>query len=145
MKKTDYEEVLKTASPNPTISVKELRNKEDRTLLWGYTLERHSHHVYLKDGEIHVVEYTGEDQSKPDFVLFRHLSDEAMEIEGSHLIPGKRLYPEACDVEFCKLLRLKGFSLPFTTWDDNRQQRQFHGSVSNAPDLDEYSYTQSRG
>ena len=33
-------------------------------------------------------------------------------------VPDKRLYPERCDYNFCRLLKEKGIHLPFTTWDD---------------------------
>jgi hypothetical protein len=37
--------------------------------------------------------------------------------ENEDYIPSKRLYPERCDFEFCKLLKETDVNLPFTTFD----------------------------
>ncbi|WP_316207486.1 hypothetical protein [Bradyrhizobium sp. SZCCHNR3118] len=34
----------------------------------------------------------------------------------SSLVPNKRLYPEACDFDFCMKLAALGVHLPFTTY-----------------------------
>ena len=39
------------------IKAEDMSNTEDRTLIYGYTCERESFHVYIKDKEIHVVIY----------------------------------------------------------------------------------------
>lgn len=55
------------------------------------------------------------------------MGDECWPIE--QLIPDKRLYPDACDAEFCGLLMRKGALLPFTTFNDKREPKQFHGEL----------------
>jgi len=45
-----------------------------------------------------------------------------------YLIPDKRLYPAACDLEFCRVLVDEGEDLPFTTFEE-REQVQYHGKI----------------
>lgn len=42
-------------------------------------------------------------------------------------VPDKRLYPEACDFEFCRLLKERGISLPFTVFNSERVAKDFYG------------------
>ena len=109
------------ADVEPPIKGSELKNQTPRTLLWGYNFERESWHVYLdSDGVIQRVIYGFGDEL---------LSDKDEEtLETSHdYPPPKRLYPEACDFEFCELLRRRGVSLCFTTWNEKREPKAFHG------------------
>ena len=87
-----------------------LNNKEDRTLLYGYTTERDTWHVYIKDREIHTVWYGNGDLITPIKVNVTRNSD---------YIPNKRLYPDRCDYEFCKLLIDQGEYLSFTLYPSN--------------------------
>ena len=131
MKNSDFEELKKPAARRlETILVDDLENRSERTLLWGYTPDRASHHVYLKDGEIHVLVYNGGNNpgGRPLEVL-SHRFGKQLDVEEDHVIPLRRLYPEACDIEFCRLLKDRGFNLPFTNWDDQRAVKQFHGVV----------------
>ena len=105
---------------NPqTINVSVLQDQSDRTLLWGYTLDRLSFHVYILDG-----------------VLYRYVYDiygKGHSIHGdipvAELVPNKRLYPEACDYEFCSLLKRYGVNLPFTNFNDDRREEQYYGDL----------------
>jgi len=101
-----------------------LENQQDRTLLWGYIQGRRSWHIYLKDGGIHKYVYK---------VMLVEPGEHSLYdvVEAIQLIPNKRLYPEACDFEFCKMIIRRGINLPFTTWQDNREDKQFHGEVYN--------------
>lgn len=126
MKHDEFEYLTRTAHELPEfVSVDDLTNKRDRTLLWGYTPDRASHHVYLKDGEIHILVYNRFDGLE----VLRHKSGHEIDVKDDGLIPSKRLYPEACDAEFCRILKERGFHLPFTTWDDQRQEKDFYGEV----------------
>lgn len=89
------------------ISADLLVNKSPRTLLYGYTLERDTWHVYLDiDGEIQTIKYGYGDNS--------HI--EKINIScNEEYIPTKRLYAERCDFEFCSLLKQHGVTLNFTT------------------------------
>jgi hypothetical protein len=90
----------------------------DRTLLYGYTLERKTWHVYIKDKIIHKIVY----DSKQDLVEYQ-IND------NYDFIPDKRLYPETCDYHFCKILIRLGYELPFTNWDDKRLKKQYYGLI----------------
>lgn len=110
MNKEQYKK-LTTIDSNKIIDAYDLTNMEDRTLLYGYTCERNTWHVYLQKNRIYTVIYKW--------------NEEPEEWEITHncqYIPDKRLYPECCDYEFCKLLKEKGFSLPFTIWDDDNKR-----------------------
>lgn len=101
-----------------------LTNQRDRTLLYGYTLERHTHHVYLWKGSICLFVYTLSNER----IRFR-CSDSYRPAE---LIPSKRLYPERCDYEFCKLLQHRGVFLPYTSFDPNGvlpEGRRYAGQI----------------
>ena len=119
--KSEYEKIQSVVNIKPTISVEEVSG-EPRTLLWGYNFERHSWHVYWKNESIYLWIYSNE---KEDGEFFE-VSDS---IDPHLLIPPKRLYPEACDYEFCRLLVFKGCDLCFTTLNDKREKKQFYGRI----------------
>lgn len=122
MTKEEFASLPEQRVPVALVAVDEIMYEDaDRTLLWGYDCDRNSWHVYLKDREIHRVVYTY------DGNILASDADWSLPVED--LIPNKRLYPEACDAGFCALLRDKGACLPFTTFDDKRPARQFHGRI----------------
>jgi hypothetical protein len=94
----------------------------DRTLLYGYDVDRRTHHVYQKDGVLHLMVYT---DSVAGGALTHYVSGEELPLDG--LVPNKRLYPEACDYVFCRRLREAGIRLPFTTYDPERAPKTFYG------------------
>ena len=106
----------------PTVGVSDLKDRRDRTLLYGYTSDRHTFHVYLQNDMMHLVLYTYEGKC-----LF-HLGLNAGEaFAAKELVPNKRLYPEACDHETCLLLKNLGVSLPFTTFNPDRPVATWYG------------------
>lgn len=97
---------------------------KNRTLLYGYTCDRATFHVYLKDEKIHIVVYFNDYSSgvvKPKDMF------EVIATSNKDFVPDKRLYPEACDYHFCKLLKLRNIHLPFTTWNENRAEQDYYG------------------
>lgn len=101
MNKEEYGNIidlqLKGVSP---VNVDDLYNKSDRTLLHGYTCDRDTFHVYIKDMKIHTVTYrTDYKNNTPIFM------EEIQIAKNDDYIPNKRLYPETCDFEFCEKLR----------------------------------------
>jgi len=82
-----------------------------KTVLYGYTTERETHHVYQEGGNLHVVVYK-------DGRLIDHTEGRKMLVDD--LVPNKRLYPESCDFDFCLQLQGLGVELPFTTFDKER-------------------------
>lgn len=119
MTKEEYDRLPAVHTPVPFIELTMMQDRFDRTLLWGYTTERCSWHVYLQNRQIHHIVYDWNDEI--------HFQASGVRFESESLVPNKRLYPEACDAEFCGLLLQQGINLPFTTWDDRRLPLQFHG------------------
>lgn len=123
MNKEDFKDLRVKTDHNvyQLVGVDELQDKSDRTLIWGYTCDRDSFHVYLKDEKLFAVTY-------------KFGGDILNLVEGTHIpavsaLPDKRVYPEACDLEFCNLLLSKGAEPPFTTFNDERPYKQFHGKL----------------
>lgn len=111
-------------TPVPVLTAEDLENKKSRTLIWGYTPDRESFHVYLgDDGLIHKVVYRG--SLEPVMIL--HVTNKDVS-SNSEYVPSKRLYPEACDAEFCGMLLERGIELSFTNYNPNRDLSiSFHG------------------
>lgn len=99
---------------------------KDRTLLYGYTCDRKTFHVYLKDKEIHTVLYDiSHDEKNPKPINMT----EVHVMSNRDYIPDKRLYPEACDYHFCKLLKHANVNLPFTSYDKGRETKKYYGFI----------------
>lgn len=98
----------------------------DRTLAYGYTCERLSWHVYLKDGEIHRLVTHGSGG-----LVESHYSRTAW--DPRELVPDKRVYPESVDAQFARLLLARGVTLPYTTFDEERYAKvaglDFHAAT----------------
>lgn len=124
IKRLDLE--MSTALPlyfrsEATIRVDELdRQDQDRTLLWGYTIERDSFHVYLKDKLIHIVTYDDKDRILK--------AESGFEVPVQAVKPSKRAYPDGCDEQFCRLLIEKKQPISYTVFNE-RQAFQFHGAL----------------
>src|SRR5687768_1965196 len=85
------------------------RRNDPKTLLYGYDTDRYTWHTYQ------------DEQGHLSRVVYNHNGDLLNRIHGfqlcvDFLVPNKRLYPEACDFEFCKELKSLGIGLPFTTF-----------------------------
>jgi hypothetical protein len=100
-----------------------LANQTPRTLLWGYDLERNSWHVYLDEfGIINRVHYA----------YLNHLISFVQEhqvSENKGYAPTKRLYPEACDYEFSKMLLESNTYMPWTTFNPERKPGLWHAKT----------------
>lgn len=99
-----------------------LKDQTPRTLLYGYTCERLTWHIYLADNAIHKVVY----DHNNTIVEYK---DEKDGISWAECVPDKRLYPETCDFDFCVELDKQNISLPFTRWNDEREVLTFYGRV----------------
>lgn len=99
---------------------------KDRTLLYGYTCERKSFHVYMRKRVIHTVIY---ESTYNDGVQIPIDMKEIEVKNNGDFIPDKRLYPELCDYTFCRILKAIGYELPFTTWMGMKedQEKDFYG------------------
>jgi len=101
------------------IGINDLEDKSDRTLLFGYTCERITWHVYIKNKEIIVLLYTPHSE-KPEIL-------EVFTNQG--YVPNKRLYPARCDFDFCKILKEHGVHCTFTTWEENITEKKYYGKT----------------
>lgn len=126
MNPAEYANLSTIGSTVNAISVGDLHDTKDRTLLYGYTVERHTWHVFLYSREIHRYIYDEEMPDKPVFKLRDHAVTWR---QASDLIPSSRAYPEACDYEFCSLLKKKGLFIPFTKFNPRRKPAKFHGLI----------------
>lgn len=106
----------------PPIGMTDLENQADRTLIYGYTWDRMTFHAYIKEGRIHVVTYKHDYEND----MPKYMKKIPVQINMDY-VPSKRLYPEACDYEFCKLLKEKGCDLPFLDWNAHRKKQTFYG------------------
>lgn len=107
------------------VSVTELEHQgRDRTLLYGYTGDRDTFHVYLKDRKICVTAYKNHYGREPDEVRLT-ASDDHLKF---YNIPSGHVYPSACDEQFCRLLLSKGYSLSFRSFEE-REEKPFHGKL----------------
>jgi hypothetical protein len=95
----------------------------DHTLLYGYTVERNTFHVYMEGKEVAIYIYRHDKERIYYLKDARHIL--------TSLVPNKRVYPETCDPEFCHLLISAGINIPFTHYDDKREFRNYYGDVYN--------------
>lgn len=106
MNKKKYDALCKYTPTKERLSASDLKDTSNRTLLFGYTCDRETWHVYIKDAMIYTVCYYAAAPTLEINVTTDH-----------GYVPDKRLYPARCDYEFCCLLRERGVTLPFTTFD----------------------------
>lgn len=104
----------------PLICGGDLENQLDRTLLWGYTSACASWHVYLEAGVIHTVTYA-----------YGSELEERPVTSNADYVPDKRVYPEACDFEFCRLLAGRGVVIPYDypSFSDGWVEQQYYGKT----------------
>jgi hypothetical protein len=115
----EYAALLQYRATPERLSAKMLHNRRRRTLIWGYDTERHSFHVYIgNDDKLHIVSYTSEGY------LLSHKTEDAASPQ--EYVPNKRVYPAACDVQFCRLLVGADVRIPYTTFEA-RPEQDFHG------------------
>jgi hypothetical protein len=118
MKKEEYAVLINRDEFIKVLTIDDLENKSDRTLLYGYTCVRNTWHVYVKDKKIISVIYK-----------FKGEPEEMTIHDNYQYLPDKRLYPERCDFEFCILLKAREIDLPFTNWSDEIEPKQYYGKI----------------
>lgn len=103
------------SNPKTKISSSALSDQTDRTLVYGYTLNRDTFHVYMENGVIHRVIYN----------FHKGVIDYAVEpnLTAGDCYPDKRSYPESCDREFSYWMAENGRPLCFTTFDVSRSDK----------------------
>lgn len=119
--------LITTSSPRPaTVHVADLGPGPDHTLLYGYTCDRESWHVYLENDMINWVKYWDLGESGE---LINSGSADTWVAE--ELVPNKRVYPEFTDYAFACDLRDAGVEVSYRRFSEERYQlsrtRRFHG------------------
>lgn len=82
------------------VSMSDLPEGYEGTLLYGYNFDRTTLHVYAKNGEIHALTYRGSDQE-----VISHHKGETLSAE--QCVPEKRFYFEPTQAFFLELLMNK--------------------------------------
>lgn len=118
----DQVQSLKTLRAGRVLKGRELKDQSNRTLMYGYTVDRLSVHVYLKDGVLHQLTYTGLRRTSEHegfaCATVSHRDESSVYFAGdlSMWLPSQRAYPEQCDFEFCSLLASAGVEVPFASF-----------------------------
>lgn len=96
------------------VSILDLPEGYEGTLLYGYNVDRTTMHVYAKDDEIHAVTY---DSNKE---VIKHEHRGGLEIDQCY--PSKRVYRQETQFFFAKLLKERGaeFSITNSNADENK-------------------------
>jgi len=116
----DFEQFKNIRVHSNVINVLDLRDLSDRTLIYGYDIDRYTYHLYLKDCAFHKVIYKLDD-------MVSHVESDSLPIV--ECIPDKRVYPECCDYEFSVLLLKNGIEIPYTNYNDKREQSKLYGKL----------------
>lgn len=103
-----YQKLLEMSSPENGNFLEHvlLQDYTDRTLIYGYTCDRDTFHIYLEGGEVCgcIYGFKAEEVTPLDLKTLEQC------------IPNKRVYPHGCDLEFCEMLISRGIYIPFTTF-----------------------------
>lgn len=95
-----------------TITAKEVMDlllvdeNQSTTLLYGYTMERDTFHIYLKDGLLHKAIYGHQEVPPGFFTKYTQDHISSNEMEASSLVPSKRAYPCRTLFLFASLIEL---------------------------------------
>lgn len=124
----DQFKILDGVHPDDSVSVRDyartfgIAAKSQRTLLYGYDVERETWHIYLDGGHIHRFVYNSREVI--DHQHFEHWPF------AQALVPNKRLYPERTDYWFANLLKRKHAHLTFTNWkpESDREPEPAYGA-----------------
>ena len=120
--------------PDDLIIREHMYGTKDRTLLYGYTCDRETFHVYQKDYKIHVVIYKTKHSESDGVIKEIPVNMREVQIKSNYdYVPDKRLYPETCDYLFSQRLKERGINLPFTFYNEDRPKQKFYGFT-----LDDY-------
>lgn len=122
----DVSALTHIAAPLPVIEADELVDRTPRTLIYGYTTDRNTFHIWFDHGMIHKAIYHIPAHASPVLISFVA----GFSIVAATAVPDKRIYPERCDLEFCTLIRDRGVRLPFTRYTPPTDPGPFYGATS---------------
>jgi hypothetical protein len=123
MNRTEYSILLDAMIPPQIDSYAFREGPRMLTLLLGYTCDRSTFHVYLKDSLIHRLVF---DEKAQGSVVRSY--DYFRAWDALRLVPDKRVYPESTTALMALLLKRSGADVPYLPFDDNRFKRveNFH-------------------
>ena len=128
MNKEQFDKMHEKANRRDLLNIQDLEDRTPRTLVYGYHVDRSSFHVYIgQDGQIHVMTFGARaNYAKGDmFLIAHHSAGPCGGVEKNEdFVPSKRVYPESCDYEFCRLLVEHGINLPFTTFTEGANEKR---------------------
>lgn len=117
--------LLKTEQfPSTELNINELPKGYEGTLLYGFTCDRNTMHVYAKAGEIHSVIYNNIGE------IIRYTHDE--ELYAGHCIPDKRAYRQHTHYFFVSLLIKKGMNVAITEANEDHEDLKIGEFVAHA-------------
>lgn len=116
----EFQELRKVKEAPNMITLGHLKDVSDRTLVYGYTCKGDTFHLYLEGGYFNRFVYNSQGL----------LSHEAYKrIEPWYAVPNKRVYPERCDYDFCKVLSSCRVDVPYTVFTKGVYERQYYGET----------------
>jgi hypothetical protein len=101
----EFTELIKDRDQEPLVYVSDF-DGPDRTLLFGYTCDRTTFHVYLRDGLIWRLEYHA-----TSLMPLHHASADSF--RAVDLVPNKRVYAEATDFQMAQRLQALGVPVAY--------------------------------
>lgn len=111
MNRSQLESLERKQEPKAnTITSKEVMDlllvdeNQSTTLLYGYTMERDTFHIYLKDGLLHKTIYGHHDVPPGFFTKYTQEHTSSDEMDASSLVPSKRAYPCRTLASFASLI-----------------------------------------
>lgn len=120
MNKEQYRTLECSTQKKDEVSIDELIDRSDRTLIYGYTIDRETFHLYLENGQFNLAIYDAYD------CLVKSARGKA-QMSVSDCRPSKRAYPERSDFEFAMLMKKKEANITFTTFSKVNKEGRFHG------------------
>jgi hypothetical protein len=122
MNQSEYEHFRAEDSHVPiTVVTAEKVGGPNRTLVYGYDVDRNSFHAYQHEGKLYVRTYGRGDQVISD------ASGPAL--PATILRPNKRVYPQYTDGDFARIMRDLDFPLPFTNWSEPNREGPYYGKI----------------
>lgn len=106
----DYRELVERAKVQ-LLRVNDFEDRSDRTLMYGYDVDRRTVHVFMLGGVIYKSVYSYDEGPVPEGKVSWNPAE---------LVPDKRAYPESTDYEFARMMIDRGHALPFTTYSEER-------------------------
>ncbi len=127
MLKSEFDNLFQNLT---SISINDLSNLQEHTLLVGETQEGDVFHVYLRDNKLNRVIYNERTAVTSDYQL---VSGEML--NPMQVVPLKgKVFPNLCDPDFCRQLAIRSVYIPFEECpvfdaDEDHRYTSFHAKT----------------